>query len=353
MSEQNLTLECVSIKNLMGLGVNGQTLELKFDNSINIIQGSNESGKTRLINLINLLFSERIYTDWVRTNDKEPGEMIATFSDGSKAVIEATDKKITRRAYDSQGLANDTLLKSLKSAIMERVLDAGKFLENDGWDYRLKTAVSAIKEKITLEKFQDKIGDTVPGINYETDALTVFEEAEKYFKEKRRDIGQWKSKSEKTVDTLKEALENIELDEGIELKVSENENVLRGLYEEKNRRLDIIEKESNEKKLEFQKVKDVIEQDAREKISELEKQIQQIKDQANIDTQNINKEISDFELDIEKRKTEVNQDIQKEIAEIEAKKNSLSELKDLQIAAKTQMDMLKQNETEFKQYSDK
>ena len=68
-------LNFIYLKNIMGLGAESGEIRYDFNKSVNVIFGSNGTGKSRLLKAIRTFFSDRIQVAWLRTDDKGNSEM--------------------------------------------------------------------------------------------------------------------------------------------------------------------------------------------------------------------------------------------------------------------------------------
>lgn len=210
-------LNYIYLKNILGFAPESGEIRFDFKKGLNVIFGTNGTGKTRLIKAIRTVLSKDIKSAWLRSEDTGNSEIELFLSDGSKSTLELIENdkgnlNIRRRFFDSIGKAID------KANILDLVsflaIDPAKFFAEKGWHDRIKITVSALDYSINKDDWKKQIGwndsdkttQNLPLINFEATPITQLEDAKKYYEEKRRDAGRLVDEREKTITNLKREL---------------------------------------------------------------------------------------------------------------------------------------------------
>ena len=77
-------LKCLYLNRIKGLAPESGKIEFSFKKGINVIFGTNGSGKTRILDTIRTFFSNQIKTAWLRTENTGDSEMELYIDDGSQ-----------------------------------------------------------------------------------------------------------------------------------------------------------------------------------------------------------------------------------------------------------------------------
>ena len=278
-------LNFIYLKNIMGLGAESGEIRYDLQKGVNVIFGSNGTGKSRLLKAIRTFFSDRIQVAWLRTDDKGNSEMEMYLDDKTKQSIEIDEAgKAKRNFTDSNGKRIDKM--NILELVSFLAIDPTSFFAEKGWHERIKIVVSALDYKITKENWTKRT-EILPTINFENVPARQLEDGKEFFEEKRRDAGRVVKEYEHTIENLERQMPT-KIDIDFDAKISEIDVELQksndGQRAEENRKLqnmrdevDLLKKEITSVELTCTNTIASNQAECDKKVAELEKQIAALK----------------------------------------------------------------------------